>query len=607
MHILKQLKKNKINYSFNKPSIFKSTSLTTKLVIGFILVFLTLGYFLLNLKLSNNQLLKEFKVTTYKAEEIQINNSKVITTQMAIAKLNNEFFKNTILLSRDLEYSNILILSNKAISGLDNFSNLLVTVEKNSSTSLIISSLKESIIKIKRLKISQIELIEKGNFSESFQLNQRVDAILKDEIISKFDDLYYVLIPKFEELNLSNTSGINKIISISQENSLKLQKNNMMNILFISIIFFFVFVFSIVSIREVKRIISNIIRHFTNLSSLNLKSNVYENSNSYELSIINNSVKEMLKVFKKILKEIEISSIKTESQAIKISETIVYTGEAYNKISSTINQITQKISSSLTRVNSMTKKAEEIAVESDITLNEFNKIKIKNENLLKKTLLEQVVITNATIEIEELTKQIEGTIGEVKSLKLLSSNIKPFVKKIYLITEQTNLLSLNATIEASRAGEAGRGFYVVADEIRKLSKSSKNMAEEIEGIVDLVTKKIDLAVINSNKSHEQMDKLINEIRKVGFVFSNVMEILQNVIENLNLMHSSTAKHSTAISALSLDSGELKKIYEIISENIEEINSTMKNTSFSINKLVSVADVLIDNSKDTINNIARFKI
>ena len=86
--------------------------------------------------------------------------------------------------------------------------------------------------------------------------------------------------------------------------------------------------------------------------------------------------------------------------------------------------------------------------------------------------------TKATTEISKVI------VREIEKLEKLSENVGSFVNIINDISEQTNLLSLNASIEAARAGDAGKGFAVVASEIRKLADESKEATKKVESIVE---------------------------------------------------------------------------------------------------------------------------
>jgi len=96
-----------------------------------------------------------------------------------------------------------------------------------------------------------------------------------------------------------------------------------------------------------------------------------------------------------------------------------------------------------------------------------------------------------------------------------------------------------------------------------------------------------------------------EIGKIENTFEKIMGNLQNVLESLELIYTDTNKQTSSILELSTDSNEVKNVFENISQNIEEINLAMTDTSTSINDLILVSDSLIENSEKTNSSILRF--
>ena len=580
--------------------------LTQKLSIGFFIIILSMTAFLINLKISSNSVMNDFNNTVTKVENIKNNNANVVLLQISSTALSNDFFKNIMILANTQELYNINNSSGAALLGLQNFSDNFLLLNKDQKAEKIINKLKENVMEFSELKKSEISLINQNKLNESKAL--KTNDYLENNILTPLNELNFIIAPILENLNIQNTNSINEINEVAKATEGMIKTSNLINLGFAFSIIVIILIMAFISIKSIKDIFNNLMRSFKHLSNLELdfELNLPNKKNiSYELKIINESISKITSAFKETISEIIINSNDTKDEASKISLTILKNGSSSQQISTSINKITENINISVKKLVSMSEKSDEISNDSINMLELFTSIKNKNKDMLEESLQEKDTVKNATKKVNMITEEIEKNIEDVENLNLLSIEIGEFVKKIYAITDQTNLLSLNAAIEAARAGEAGKGFAVVADEIRKLAGNSKNTAEDIENKLIAISDTIKTAVKNSTDSTKKMNEMTYEIGKIENTFEKIMGNLQNVLESLELIYSDTNKQTSSILELSTDSNEVKNVFENISQNIEEINLAMTDTSTSINDLILVSDSLIENSEKTNSSILRF--
>ena len=221
------------------------------------------------------------------------------------------------------------------------------------------------------------------------------------------------------------------------------------------------------------------------------------------------------------------------------------------------------IKSTTDTVQYITKGADTLSNQTNIVLQEVKKAQEAAEK--GKTSASKVSEKMNTI---KLTAE-EGS-NKVQSLGEKSTLISNIVETINKISEQTNLLALNAAIEAARAGEAGRGFAVVADEVRKLAEESKQSTHQISNLIEAIQEEINEAVISMKETTKQVEE-----GSAG-IFEAVMalELLPNLITSIN-----EAANKTTSTAKENETGSQKVL-----SSINDISSYIQNTTSHINQI-----------------------
>ena len=155
------------------------------------------------------------------------------------------------------------------------------------------------------------------------------------------------------------------------------------------------------------------------------------------------------------------------------------------------------------------------------------------------------VVSEAIAQIERLASEVVRSTDAMTVLQQESDKIGSVMDVIKAVAEQTNLLALNAAIEAARAGEAGRGFAVVADEVRGLAQRTQKSTEEIEGLVAGLQNGTQQVAAVMNNSRSLTDSSVALTRKAGESLGNITRTVSN-IQSMNQQIAAAAEQQSAV-------------------------------------------------------------
>ncbi len=186
-------------------------------------------------------------------------------------------------------------------------------------------------------------------------------------------------------------------------------------------------------------------------------------------------------------------------------------------------------------------------------------------------------VGEAVREVREIAATVSESTRHITSLAELSQKIGDIIAIINEIADQTNLLALNAAIEAARAGEHGRGFAVVADEVRKLAERTTSATSEVSGIILEIQGKVTSAVSSIDRVSAKVDRGVDLSSKAG-------EELGNIVTTVEDLQQMVQQIATAIEEMSATSEEINK-------DIESISGISGDTSKSSNEVLAASKEL----------------
>ena len=339
-----------------------------------------------------------------------------------------------------------------------------------------------------------------------------------------------------------------------------------------------------------------------NMANGDLSMRIPVRSNN-EFGVMKQNYNSMVDNISLLIKDVEEKSgvLITESNKIsKISET---TTETVNQVTEAIQNVSEGAVGQAESTTVATGDVESLAAklhETKAYVNDINDMSAETQNLSNRGIgiVEDLIGKGEkSKENSRISKEVvKEMIDSIEKIKFISDAITQ-------ITEQTNLLSLNASIEAARAGESGRGFSVVADEIRKLAEQSQASTDEIIQIIGEITEKSDLVSKTMDESVEIIEEQNRSINAARDLFNNISDSVNALKEGMdniaNLNEQMDKSRENVISTMgdvaNVATDTAAAAQEVTASAIE-VTETMRNLNTSTEEL----DKIAANLQDSIN-------
>lgn len=295
----------------------------------------------------------------------------------------------------------------------------------------------------------------------------------------------------------------------------------------------------------------------------------------------------------------------------KITDSINQLGDSLENVLTQINEAVAATASAATQISSS---SEEMAAGAQEQSAQSNEIAVAVEEMAKTILETTNYATNAAENSEKAGKVakeggdvmlqtisgmnkiadvVSEAAGTVEALGANSDKIGEIVQVIDDIADQTNLLALNAAIEAARAGEQGRGFAVVADEVRKLAERTTKATKEIADMIKTIQTDTHEAVNSINRGNSEVLSGKELAAKAGKSLEEIISSSNNVLSSITQVAAASEEQSTSA--------------EQISKNIESINAVTQQSAAGVQQIARAAEDLNSLTHNLENLVSQFKI
>jgi methyl-accepting chemotaxis protein len=367
------------------------------------------------------------------------------------------------------------------------------------------------------------------------------------------------------------------------------------------------FVTSFMITRRITKPLHIVVERMKQITSGDLTQKEIQTKAKNEIGQLITATNDMNKGIRDLLNQIGEVSETVSAQSEELTQSANEVKEGSEQVATTMQELA---SGSETQANSSTELSSAMGVFAtnvqDANAN-GEKIKDRSGKVMEMTEEGSHLMRNSNDQMKKIDQIVQDAVNKVEGLDTQSQEISTLVSVIKDIADQTNLLALNAAIEAARAGEHGKGFAVVADEVRKLAEQVGESVTDITGIVTNIQSETSVVTDSLKEGYKEVEDGMQQISATGEKFDGISTAVHDVVDSIQTVTENLSEIAATSQQMNSSIQEIAAISEESAAGVEQTSASSQQTSSSMEEVAASADDLAKLAEDLNGLVRRFRL
>ncbi|AJD92127.1 hypothetical protein JMA_28100 [Jeotgalibacillus malaysiensis] len=326
-----------------------------------------------------------------------------------------------------------------------------------------------------------------------------------------------------------------------------------------------------------------------------------------EIGTLVAATNKMQEDLKTVVSKIAVATENVSAQSEELTQSANEVREGSEQIAVTMQELASGSEAQATNAGTLSETMEEFSGKIQDTTQRSEDISNRSRDVMTSAEEGSQMMESSIQQMMVIDQVMTEAVGKVRGLDHQTNEISKLVGVIREIAEQTNLLALNAAIEAARAGEQGKGFAVVADEVRKLAEQVANSVNDITGFVNGIQTESRSVVGSLEQGYEEVNEGTRQIAVTGEKFNEINGSIRDMIQMVDQIADNLKDISEGSQSMNASVQEIASISQESAAGVEETAASSEQSLSTMETISASADELAGLAEELAGEVRKFKL